>query len=135
MTFIDIDSVKDAENLRSALQLERRLAAVVRDSSDAVSVQNFGGRILAWNRRATEIYGYSEEEALQLNSRELIAERSLEQMKNLVLQLQQGKKIPPCVSWRRSKDGREIEVWLTVSLLFDEAGQPASIAYTEQDNK
>jgi two-component system CheB/CheR fusion protein len=135
MTFIDIDSVKEVENLRSALQLERRLAAVVRDSSDAVSVQNFSGRILAWNRRATEIYGYSEDEALQLNSRELIAARSLEQMQSLVLQLQQGKKVPPCVSWRRSKDGREIKVWLTVSLLFDEAGQPASIAYTEQDNK
>jgi hypothetical protein len=56
-------------------------------------------------------------------------------MQSLVLQLQQGKKVPPCVSWRRSKDGREIKVWLTVSLLFDEAGQPASIAYTEQDNK
>ena len=76
MTFIDIDSVKDAERLRRALQQERRLAAVVRDSSDAVTVQDFSGRILAWNRRAEEMYGYSEEEALQLKSSNLIAERS-----------------------------------------------------------
>ena len=92
MTFIDIDTVKETENLRSALQLERRLAVVVRDSSDAITVQSFDGRILAWNRRATDIYGYSEEEALQLNSHVLIAEKSIDQMKNLVQQLQQGKK-------------------------------------------
>jgi two-component system CheB/CheR fusion protein len=133
MTFVDIDNVKDVERLQKALQQERRLAAVVRDSSDAVTVQDFGGRILTWNRRAAEIYGYSEEEALQLNSAVLIAEKSREQMKNLLQQLQQGKKIPPCESWRRNKDGHEIAMRLTVSLLFDEAGKPAAIAFTEQD--
>ena len=95
MTFIDIDSVKDAERLRRALQHERRLAAVVRDSSDAVTVQDFSGRILAWNRRAEEIYGYSEAEALQFNSRVLIADRSLDDMKNVVQQLQLGNKSVP----------------------------------------
>ena len=135
MTFIDIGNVKDAERLRNALQQERRLAAVVRDSSDAVTVQDLSGRILAWNRRATDIYGYSEEEALQLNSRALIAERSLAQMKNLAQQLQQDKKILPAESWRRCKDGREIKVWLTASLLLDAAGQAASIVFTEREIK
>jgi two-component system CheB/CheR fusion protein len=133
MTFIDIDSVKDAERLRKALQQERRLAAVVRDSSDAVSVQDFSGCILAWNRRASEIYGYSEEEALQLNSVALVAARSLPEMKELVQQLRQGKKLLPLESWRRTKDGREIKVWLTTSLLFDGAGQAAAIAITERE--
>lgn len=133
MTFVDIDSVKDVERLRKALQQERRLAAVVRDSSDAVTVQDFSGRILTWNRRAAEIFGYSEEEALQLNSEVLIAEKSREQMKAMVQQLQQGKKVIPCESWRRGKNGSEFEVWVTVSLLFDEAGQPATIAITERE--
>ena len=133
MTFVDIDSVKDVERLSRALQQERRLAAVVRDSSDAVTVQDFSGRILTWNRRAAEIYGYSEEEALQLSSDALIAEKSIDDMKNLVGQLKQGKKIPPGKSWRRNKDGREFRVLLTVSQLFDETGQPASIAFTERD--
>ncbi|HUX89931.1 MAG TPA: chemotaxis protein CheB [Gallionellaceae bacterium] len=133
MTFIDIDSVKDAERLRRALQHERRLAAVVRDSSDAVTVQDFSGRILAWNRRAEVIYGYTEAEALQLDSRVLIADRSLDDMKNVVQQLQLGKKVSPCESWRRRKDGREIKVWLTVSILLDEAEKPAGIVLTERE--
>jgi len=133
LTFFDIDSVKDAERLRKALQQERRLAAVVRDSSDAISVQDFSGRILAWNRRAEEIYGYSEEEALQLSGESLIAERSREQMKGLLLLLQQQSKVPPCESWRRRKDGLEMKVWLTASKLFDEAGKPGSVAFTEHE--
>lgn len=133
MTLIDIDSVKDAERLRKALQQERRLAAVVRDSSDAIMVQDFSGRILAWNRRAAEIFGYSEEEALQMNSNALIAARSLKEMQSMLQQLQQGQKIPPSESWRRSKDGRELRVWFTTSLLLDESGQPAAVAITERE--
>jgi two-component system, chemotaxis family, CheB/CheR fusion protein len=133
LTFVDIDSVKDIERLRMALQQERRLAAVVRDSSDAISVQDFSGRILAWNRRAEEIYGYSEAEAMQLSGENLFAERSREQMKELLQQLQMGNGVFPCESWRRRKDGREIKVWLTVSKLFDESGRAVSIAFTEHE--
>jgi two-component system CheB/CheR fusion protein len=124
MTFIDIDSVKDAERLRKALQQERRLAAVVRDSSDAVSVQDFSGHILAWNRRAAEIYGYSEEEALQLNSEALVAARSLPEIRVLVQQLMQGSKTLPCESWRRTKDGREIKYCSPLRCCLTRQGSP-----------
>ncbi len=41
-----------------------RMATVVRDSNDAITIQDFEGRITAWNRGAELMYGYSEEEAL-----------------------------------------------------------------------
>ena len=44
----------------------RRLATVVRDSNDAITVQDFEGQIIVWNRGAELMYGYSEEEALQM---------------------------------------------------------------------
>ena len=75
MSFINIDSTKEAERLHQILQQERHLAAVVRDSNDAVTVQDFAGRILAWNRRAQEMFGYTEQEALQLNAGALIPEK------------------------------------------------------------
>ena len=76
LAFIGIDSIKEAERLRQVLQQEQRLATVVRNSSDAITLQDFTGHILAWNRRATEMYGYSEEEALQLNAAELIPDEA-----------------------------------------------------------
>ena len=133
MSFINIDSTKEAERLRQTLQQERRLAAVARDSNDAVTVQDFAGRILAWNRRAQEIYGYTEEEALGLNAGALIPEKAREETRDLIKRLKRGEQVPPCETWRRAKDGREIRIWLTTSVLLDESGNPASIATTEKE--
>lgn len=133
MSFINIDSTKEAERLHQILQQERRLAAVVRDSNDAVTVQDFAGRILAWNRRAQEMFGYTEQEALQLNASALIPENALEEMHGLIERLKRGEHAPPRETRRRTKDGREIKVWLTTSVLLDESGNTAAIATTEKE--
>ena len=44
-----------------------RLGVVVRDASDAITVQDLEGRILAWNPGAVRLYGWTEAEALRLN--------------------------------------------------------------------
>ena len=41
----------------------RRLAAVVRDANDAITVHGFDGAIQAWNRAAEKVYGFAEAEA------------------------------------------------------------------------
>jgi two-component system CheB/CheR fusion protein len=133
LVFIDIDSIKNVEQLRLALQHEERLAAVVRDSNDAVMVQDFSGQILAWNKRATEMFGYSEEEALCLNADMLLADRARPNMRSLIERMRRGEIVPPCESWRLTKSGQELRVWLTTSVLLDEAGKPASIAITERE--
>ncbi|MBY0484152.1 MAG: PAS domain S-box protein [Nitrosomonas sp.] len=81
MVFIGIEAIKDNEQLRNALQYERRLAAVVRDSNDAVTVQDFNGHILAWNQRTAEMVGYTEGEALQLNANQLVPDIAREEMR------------------------------------------------------
>ncbi|GAO36155.1 chemotaxis protein CheR [Sulfuricella sp. T08] len=133
MSFINIDSTKEAERIHRILQQERRLAAVVRDSSDAVTVQDFAGRILAWNRRAQEMYGYTEEEALQLNISVLTSQKNQEEMRDLIERLKRGEHIPPFKTTRITKDGREINVWLTVSVLLGESGNPTSLSTTEKE--
>jgi two-component system CheB/CheR fusion protein len=110
-----------------------RLAAVVRDASDAVTLQDFAERILAWNRRATEMYGYSEEEALRLNAAALIADEARADMRVLWERLRQGETVLPCESRRRAKDGCIFKVWLTASVLLNDAGKPAVVALTEKE--
>lgn len=133
MVFINIDHMKKTQELQYKLAQEQRLAAVVRDSNDAVTVQDFAGHILAWNKKAAEIYGYSEEEALQLDTAALIPDKSRENMRMLIEQLRHGKKILPCESWRRTKDNKIIKVWLTMSLLLDNQGSPTAMAITEKE--
>src|SRR3569623_872536 len=66
VTFVDITE------LRHASDDLRRLAAVVRDSNDAIVVYDFDGRILSWNRGAEQAYGYSEAEALNMAIADLV---------------------------------------------------------------
>ena len=46
----------------------RRLATVVKDSNDAIMVQDFEGHITTWNSGAEQMFGYSEEEALKMDN-------------------------------------------------------------------
>ena len=52
----------------------RRLAVVLQDSNDAITVQDFVGHILAWNQGAERMYGWTESEALRMNVRDIIPE-------------------------------------------------------------
>jgi two-component system CheB/CheR fusion protein len=54
------------------LAQNRRLAVIVRDSNDAVTMHDFAGNILAWNRGAQRLYGYSESEALAMNILDMV---------------------------------------------------------------
>ena len=136
IVFTEIDEIKDAERLRAALAEERRLATLVRDARDAMTVQGFDGRILAWNPAAVRAYGYSEAEALALNVRQLIPAGALADHERMLLQVRdgrgQGQPLAPYRTLRRHRDGRELEVSLVATLLLDPAGQPYGLGTTER---
>jgi two-component system CheB/CheR fusion protein len=133
ITFVDISEVvRTREALRKASDL-LRLAAVVRDSYDAIAVQDLEGRILAWNPAAERIYGWSEAEALAMNIRDLIPADQREEALSVIRQLSTGKILQPYRLPRLAKDGRIVEVWLTASALVDNKGKMYAIATTEKE--
>jgi PAS domain S-box-containing protein len=111
----------------------RRMATVVRDSNDAITIQDFAGRITAWNRGAELMYGYSEAEALQMNIEHLTAPGKVAEEKDFVRRLEAGEAVASLETQRVTKDGRILDVWMTVTKLMDEAGKPIGIASTERD--
>jgi len=111
----------------------RRMATVVRDSNDAITIQDFKGRITAWNRGAELMYGYSEEEALQKNIWLLTPPDRAEEQKDFTRRLIAGEKITSLETQRVTKDGRILDIWMTVTKLVDDSGKPVGIASTERD--
>lgn len=111
----------------------RRLATVVTDSNDAITVQRLDGTILAWNRGAERIYGYTEQEALGMNMRELVPEPQRAEANHLIDQIRSGELGGSVETQRQTKDGRVLDVWLTLTALNDEAGKPTAVATTERD--
>jgi PAS domain S-box-containing protein len=123
---------RGAERKRAQEAL-RRLAAVVMDSNDAITVHSLDGRITAWNRGAERMYGYGEAEALGMNILDIVPEGKRPEAEAFIERLGRGEAVESLETQRVTKDGRVLDVWLTVTALVDESGDPAALATTERD--
>jgi len=132
ITFADITAeIKRAEALRKANDL-LRLAVVVRDAHDAITVQDLEGRIIAWNPGAVRMYGWSEAEALEMNVRDRIPEGLRKEALATLAQLSRAEILEPYLTQRITKAGAVTEVSIISTALVNEAGQMYAIATTER---
>jgi len=111
----------------------RRFVSLLKDSNDAITVQDFEGRILAWNKGAEEMYGWTEAEALKMSVLERIPKDGLKEAQALVDRTKKGEAIRSFKTRRKTKSGKLLEVWMTVTALTDERGRPVEMATTERD--
>jgi PAS domain S-box-containing protein len=99
-----------------------RLAAIVESSNDAIIGKTLDGRITSWNRAAQQMFGYSAEEILGQPVQLLIPpERQVEEMR-ILAELSRGATVPPFDTVRRARDGRLLQVSLTVSPIRNQRG-------------
>lgn len=111
----------------------RLLATLVRDSNDAITVQDFEGNILEWNKGAEKMYGWSEAEALRLNIREIVPPDKSNEALLIIKKISEGKEVKTFETKRITADGRILDVWLTATALLNDEGVPVAVATTERD--
>src|ERR1035438_356364 len=103
-------SPKAAAERMGSLEKFRRMATVIQDSNDAITFQDLDGNILAWNRGAEQIYGYSEAEALSMNIVDTVPTEYQEEAREFLSSLKRGKLVPSLETKRKTKDGRIVDV-------------------------
>ena len=128
-----IISFNEETDRRESERVLRRLASVVRDSYDAIIVRDMGGQILEWNRGAFRMYGFTENEARAMNIMQIVPEASQQLVLGVTKRLINGELVEPFEGTRLTKDGRSVDVWITVSAMLDDAGVPYAISTTERD--
>ncbi len=132
ITFVDISEIKRAqEALREAAAISQ-LALVMRNSRDAIIVQDLEGRILAWNPRAERLYGRTKAEALAMNIRDMIPENLRKDSLAKVKRLGRANILTRYHTKRLAKDGQIVNVWLTATALMDAAGKMYAVATMER---
>jgi two-component system CheB/CheR fusion protein len=132
ITFVDItDMVQTREALQKANELSR-LAVVLADAHDAITVQDLTGRTLAWNPAAASLYGWSEAEALAMNVHDRIPKRLRKNALATLQRLGKAEILKPYRTQRLAKTGRIVEVSIISTALVNEAGQMYAIATTER---
>lgn len=113
----DVTEHKAAEGVRS------RLAAIVESSDDAIISKNLDGIIVSWNRGAEHIFGFSEAEALGQHIKILVPPEFREEEETLLRKARVGQKIEHYETVRVTKEGKKIDVSLTISPVKDAAGR------------
>ena len=112
----DITERKQAEEARV------RLAAIVESSEDAIIAKTLEGVITDWNRGAQKIYGYSAEEVLGKPINILVPPDRPNEIPMILERLRRGEAIEHYETVRVAKDGRRLDISLTISPIKDSAG-------------
>jgi PAS domain S-box-containing protein len=120
-----IGASKVARDLSESQQHDRlraRLAAIVDSSDDAIVSKTLDGVITSWNRAAERLFGYSAAEAIGQNILLIIPADRRSEEEGVLARLRRGEKIDHFETVRRTKDGRQIPISLTVSPVRDASG-------------
>ena len=110
-------------SLRKAHHTQALLAAIVESTPDAIHSLALDGTIMSWNRGSEVLFGYTREEAIGKNVDFLFPLDHLEEARKVVLRLREGGSIPAFEAALLAKDGRTIEVMLTLSVIRNQAGE------------
>jgi PAS domain S-box-containing protein len=115
--------VEDITERKAAEEVRARLAAIVESSDDAVISMNLDGIIMSWNQAAERIFGFSEAEAAGQPITILIPSDRPGEEKTILQKLRAGERIQHHETVRVTKEGKRINVSLTVSPMRDVTGR------------
>jgi len=125
MRLKDQEQVADPSPVRQVTQEDARalLAAVVESSDDAIITKTLDGTITSWNASAARLLGYVADEIIGQPITVLIPPDRQEEEQHIIANLRAGNRIEHYETVRVAKDGRLIDVSLTISPLRGQTGE------------
>ncbi|HVS64233.1 MAG TPA: PAS domain S-box protein [Thermoanaerobaculia bacterium] len=123
----------DVTGPRQLQETQARLAAIVADSDDAIVSKTLEGVIQSWNEGAERLLGYSADEVLGQSINLIVPPELRDEEKTILERLRRGERIHHFETVRVRKDGRRIDISLTVSPVRDEEGRVIGASKVARD--
>ena len=117
-----IASLLDVTDRRGGEEARRQLASIVESSDDPIISEDLSGFIVSWNPGAERLFGYSAEEMVGKPITTIIPDHLQGEEPRFLECITAGGRIEHYETIRRCKDGRLVDVSLTVSPMRDEYG-------------
>jgi len=114
--------VEDITDKKKAEEIQFRHAALVESSQDAIVSKNLDGTIATFNAAAQRIYGYTESEAIGKPISILVPPELRDEEKRVRERLRSGERIEHYETVRITKEGKPIDVSLSISPIKDPNG-------------
>ena len=118
---------REAEDARPVL------AAIVQSSDDAIIGETLDGLITSWNQAAQRILGYTSAEIVGKPITTLLPPDHSEDMSRILERIRRGERVGHFETQRRAKNGRVIDVSLSVSPIRDADGTIIGAAKVARD--
>jgi PAS domain S-box-containing protein len=115
--------LRDITERKEAEVTSQLLAAIVESSDDAIVSKDLNGVISSWNSGAERLFGYTAEEAIGQPVTMLIPPERFDEEPSILERIRSGRKVDHYETVRRRKDGRLVDVSLTVSAVKNEYGK------------
>jgi PAS domain S-box-containing protein len=96
-------------------------------------VLDTSGAITYWNRGAEKLYGYPRGEAVAMNTLDMVPKKYRAVMCEILRRISNGEAAGSFEIQRKTRDGRVLDVGLTITRLRDSAGKVRTLAFTERD--
>ncbi len=125
ISFLNTEIFSENSEMKNILGMMDKLlhwAAIIDSSDDAIISKSIEGYITSWNRGAQRLYGYTPDEIIGKPVSVLMPPEREDDFPFIMTQLQQGKKVEHYETRRRTKDGKVIDVSITVSPIKDSHG-------------
>lgn len=118
-----VASIADVTEQRKAEASVAHLAAIVESSSDAIISKDLNGVIKSWNKGAENIFGYRPEEIVGRSVLILIPPERHDEEPRILERLRRGERVDHYETVRVRKDGRRLDISLTISPIRDARGR------------
>ena len=128
-----VNCLFDITERRQAEATAIRLAEVVESSHDAIAAKDLDGIITDWNKSAERIFGYKAREIIGKSELTLIPEDRKSEEAEILKHVRRGKSLDHYETVRRRKDGKLIDVSLTISPIKDSTGEIVGVSNIARD--
>ena len=114
-------------------EVQLLLASIVESSDDAIISKDLNGIVTSWNQAATRIFGYTAEEMIGRPISVLAPPDAADEIPRILDRIRKGERVSHYETRRRTKNGRILEISLTVSPIRDSTGRIVGASKISRD--
>jgi PAS domain S-box-containing protein len=113
---------------------EQLFVAAVESSDDAIITKSLDGVITGWNRAAQTLFGFAPSEAIGQSIDVIVPEELRPEVRTILAKIRNGEKVSHHDTVRITKDGRRVDVSLSISPVKSRSGAIIGAAKVARDN-
>ncbi|MFL5748856.1 MAG: PAS domain S-box protein [Niastella sp.] len=114
-----LEDITDHKNIEES---HGHFAAIVESSDDAIISKTLGSIVTSWNNSAERIFGYTAEEMIGVSITKIVPPDRLDEEPQILERLKRGERIDHFETKRLTKDGRLLDISLSISPVKNSKG-------------